>query len=61
MIAEHPVITGVRVGTTLTGAVAGFLWLSPEWSALRRIAAGGVGGFWVAFLIAATRMMGAWR
>jgi len=58
-IREHPWITVVMVGGVLIGAAAGYVYLTEEWSALRRLAAGAVGGFWVSFLLTATRMMGA--
>jgi hypothetical protein len=58
-IRAHPWITAVMVGGVLIGAAAGYVYLTDEWSALRRLAAGAVGGFWVSFLLTATRMMGA--
>lgn len=58
-VRRHPWITAVMVGGTLIGAVTGYFIATEEWSVLRRLAAGAFSGFWVAFLITATRMMGA--
>ena len=55
---RHPVITTVLLACTVAGALAGFFYLDPDWSVLRRIAAGGVGGAGVALLVTATRMLG---
>lgn len=56
-LARHPVLTGVLIGCTVVGAIAGLSLLTPEWSVARRIAAGAVGGAGVGLLITATRMI----
>jgi hypothetical protein len=48
------------VGCTVVGAVVGVFVLPPEWSVMRRIAGGVVGGAGIGFILAATRMIGAW-
>lgn len=44
IIASHPWLLVLSVLLIVGGAVAGYLWLSPEWTALRRTAAGAVAG-----------------
>jgi hypothetical protein len=44
IIASHPWLLVFTVILVVGGAVAGFLFLSPEWTALRRTAAGAVAG-----------------
>ena len=58
LLRRHPVLTSVFLACTVAGAVLGFALLSHDWSALRRIAAGGVAGAGAAFLVTATRMFG---
>ena len=58
VVRHHPFITGMLLSCTLVGAVLGFAYLSGEWSALRRIAAGAVAGAGTGFLITATKMIG---
>jgi hypothetical protein len=58
VLGRHPVLTAVFVTCTLAGAGLGFALLSDDWSALRRIAAGGVAGAGSALLVTATRMFG---
>ncbi len=58
VVARHPVITATLVLCTLAGAVAGVLFLSPDWSLARRLAAGAVGGAGTALLITATKLIG---
>jgi len=50
------VITGVFVACTLAGVLLGPAFLSPEWSLLRRVVAGGVAGAGIGLLITATKM-----
>jgi hypothetical protein len=57
-LRRHPVIVGVMVGCVLVGAVLGGAFLTDDWSLARRIAAGGVGGLGVGFLMTATKMIG---
>jgi hypothetical protein len=56
-IQRHPVITAILVGCTLLGAALGFALLGDDWSALRRILAGTIGGAGVGLLITATKMI----
>lgn len=44
IIASHPWLLALTIVLVVGGAVAGFLYLSPEWTALRRTAAGAVAG-----------------
>jgi len=55
-LRRHPVITGVFVACTLAGVLLGPAFLSPEWSLLRRVVAGGVAGAGIGLLITATKM-----
>jgi hypothetical protein len=57
-LRRHPVLTGTLVGCALLGGVLGFALLSDDWSALHRIAAGGVAGAGCALLVTATKMYG---
>ena len=56
-LRRHPVIVGVMVGCTLLGAALGAAFLTDDWSLARRIAAGGVGGLGIAFLMTATKLI----
>ena len=55
---QHPVMTTVLLSCIATGAVLGGLYLTPEWSLLRRIAAGALAGGGAAFFALATRVIG---
>lgn len=57
-LRRHPVITVVILGGALLGGCIGFLYLDPEWWAVRRIAAGAVAGGGLGLFVTATRMMG---
>jgi hypothetical protein len=57
-VRRHPAITAILLGCTVLGAVAGFCLLGGDWSALRRIAAGGVAGAGFGLLLTATKMIG---
>ena len=54
----HPVITATLLVCTALGAVFGFSLLTEEWSAARRILAGGFAGVGTGLLITATKMLG---
>ncbi len=56
-IRQHPVIAGILAVAAIAGAVVGLLYLDPTWSAGRRIAAGGLAGGGIGFLMTATRML----
>ena len=56
-IRRHPVIASVIVVGTVLGATLGFAFLDPSWSATRRIAAGGVAGGGIGFLMTGTKML----
>jgi NADH:ubiquinone oxidoreductase subunit F (NADH-binding) len=58
VLARYPVLSGVLIGSTLLGALAGYVFLSGDWSVGRRILGGAVGGAGVGFLITATRLVG---
>ena len=53
---RHPVITSVMLGCTLIRAALGFVLLTGEWSAARRLLAGAVAGAGTGLLITATKM-----
>lgn len=61
MARRHPVITWLMIACTVGGALAGWVWLSPEWSDLKRLAAGAVAGAGCGLMVAAPRMVGPWR
>ena len=61
VIGQHPVMAVVLVSFTILGAVAGYFLLTGEWSVLRRIAGGAIGGCGVGFLLTVSRMIGAWK
>jgi len=54
----HPVATTLIVTLAILGAGLGGIYLSPEWSLLRRVAAGALSGAGVGFFIVATRLIG---
>ncbi len=58
LVGEHPVVTALIVTLAILGAVLGGLYLSPEWSMLRRAAAGALSGAGIGFFIVATRLIG---
>jgi hypothetical protein len=57
-LRRHPVITALMIGCTLAGAVLGALYLSEDWSLLRRVAAGGVAGGGIGLLLTGTKLVG---
>ena len=57
-VASHPVIAGLFAVCTLSGAVAGAVYLPDEWSLARRLAAGAVAGAGSALIVSATRLIG---
>jgi hypothetical protein len=52
------VVAGTLAACTLAGAVLGLVYLTGEWSAARRLAAGAVAGAGVGLLLTATKMLG---
>ena len=58
MIRSHPVISAVMIGCILAGAVLGYALFTSEWSSVRRILAGVLGGAGVGLIITTTRMIG---
>ncbi len=60
-ITRHPIMVFVLVVFTISGAIAGYFLLTGEWSALRRIVGGAIGGCGVGFLLTVSRMIGAWK
>jgi hypothetical protein len=57
-ISAHPIIFGVFVTCISIGMVLGAFVLTDDWSLVRRIAAGAVGGAGVGVLITAPRIIG---
>ena len=55
---HHPLITGVIALSFVTGAVIGAIFLTDDWSLLRRIAAGGVAGGGCGLMLTAYRIIG---
>ena len=55
---RHPVIVGVLVGCTLVGIGAGIVWLPPEWTIVRRVLGGAVGGAGCGLICTAPRIIG---
>ncbi|MFP6580767.1 MAG: hypothetical protein VCC02_13340 [Myxococcota bacterium] len=55
---RHPIMTATVVVGLLGGAVLGALYLDPEWSLLRRVAAGTLAGGGAGFFIVATKLIG---
>lgn len=58
LVRRHPVMASLVVASILTGAVLGGLYLTPEWSLLRRVAGGALAGGGAAFFALATRIIG---
>lgn len=58
MFRDHPVLWALVAACVVAGAAAGSVWLPEDWSLLRRVLAGGVGGGGAGFLIVATRLFG---
>jgi hypothetical protein len=56
LVASHPWLVVFSVALVVGGAVAGYLWLSPEWSALRRVAAGAVSGAGIMVLLGGPKL-----
>jgi hypothetical protein len=57
LLRRHPVISAILVGCTLLGAGLGYVLLTDDWSAARRILAGTIGGAGVGLLITATKLI----
>lgn len=55
---RHPIIVGVLVGCTFLGVAIGLAVLPGEWSLLRRIAGGAVGGAGCGLIFTAPRIIG---
>ena len=51
-------VSALIVSPATLGAVLGGLYLPPEWSILRRVAAGALSGAGIGFFIVATRLIG---
>ena len=58
VVRRHPVMTALVLVSILTGAMLGGLYLTPEWSLLRRVAAGALAGGGAAFFALASRIIG---
>jgi hypothetical protein len=55
---RHPLITGVIATAIVAGAVLGAIYLSQDWTLVRRLAAGGVAGGGCGLLLTAYRIIG---
>ncbi len=60
-IGRHPVMVIVLLAFTVLGAAAGYYLLTEDWSVLRRIIAGAIGGLGAGFILTVSRMIGAWK
>jgi len=58
LVVRHPIIVGVLVGCTFLGVAIGLAVLPGEWSLLRRIAGGAVGGAGCGLIFTAPRIIG---
>jgi hypothetical protein len=58
VLNEHPVMATALTAAIVGGAILGFMFLSPDWSAGRRILAGAIGGAGFAFLVSARNVLG---
>ncbi|MEW5850920.1 MAG: hypothetical protein AB2A00_19190 [Myxococcota bacterium] len=58
-IRAHPVLTFVVLACTALGVVLAVPFAPPEWSLVRGVAAGAIGGAGVGYLIVASRTIGA--
>jgi len=52
----HPYLVGFMLACLVTGAVCGYLWLTPEWHVARRILGGALGGVGAGLCVAAPRL-----
>lgn len=57
-VVRHPVIAGTIAACVVAGVVLGLYALPPEWSVLRRLLGGAVGGAGVGLIITASRIIG---
>ncbi len=57
-LARHPVISGFIISCMLGGVVLGLLYLPPDWSLMRRVLGGLVGGAGVGVFVTSHRMIG---
>ena len=55
---EHPVVTTLLVTLAILGSILGGLYLPPEWSVIRRVAAGALSGAGIGFFVVASRLIG---
>ena len=58
VLRAHPIITSLIAGCTLLGVSMGFLLLLDDWTSLRKIAGGVVGGAGFGLIITAPRISG---
>ena len=56
MLRRHPVLAGAFAAAMAAGAVLGVLYLSPDWSLARRLAAGAVAGAGIVLLVAGPKL-----
>lgn len=56
-VRAHPWISAIIAGGTVVGGLLGYFHLDPDWTVLRRVAAGGVAGGGIGFFMTATKML----
>ena len=59
-LRAHPIATGIMVAATLVGAALGPMLGPDDWSVVRKLAAGAVGGLGVGFIVVFTHIIGAY-
>jgi len=57
-VSRHPIIVGAIVGSVLLGAVLGVVLLPAEWTLVRRLLGGAVGGAGCGLICTAPRIIG---
>jgi hypothetical protein len=57
-VRAHPVVSTIFATCIVAGAIIGAVYLTPDWSLARRLAAGAVAGAGVALLTTASKMIG---
>lgn len=57
-LRAHPVITSVILASALIGVAVGIVALPDDWSLIRKIAGGAVGGAGCGLLVTAPRIVG---
>jgi hypothetical protein len=58
LVRAHPILSAIFATCALLGAVLGVLYLPPEWSLARRLAAGVFSGVGIGLFCTVTRIFG---